>query len=302
MRSTEIIDEALRVYRKLAPILLRRSAVPAVFVLASVLFWTRAFGPRLFTTNSPGDATAQVGEAIFVVAVGLLVAGPLMVFGVAEATLQAVALATPYREGRRVDEAATAARARAAFPRAFGAGLLAFALAGTGPVLAFGFMALGGFLSDSRSVGGSLAGAFALVGVLGMIVGLIAALWAVGAYALAPAAALGGEGARGACRRSRRLMAGSQRVPGAYGTVWAVYGIMAVAALAEWAGIELALSLVPKVGFVPGSGPFAEALSLAEPFVIAWTLLPFWGTAVAVIDGERRVRKEGFDVELLAKG
>lgn len=302
MRSTEILDEALRVYRVLAPTLLRRSAVPAVFVLASVLFWTRVFGPRLFTTTAPNSVTTQVAESIFVLAVGLLVAGPLLIFGVAEAALQAVALVVPYREGRKVDEAAASSAVRAAFPRAFGAGLLAFLVAGAMPVLSFGLMALGGWFSDSASVGGDLAGYLAGFGLFLVFVGFGVAFWAVGAYALAPAATLRGEGARGACRRSRRLMAGAGRIPGGYGTVWAVYGVMAVAALAEWGGIAMAREFVPKTGAIPGAGPFNEALGLAAPFVVAWTLLPFWGTAVAVIDGERRVRKEGYDVELLANG
>lgn len=302
MRSTEILDEALRAYRMLAPALLRRSAVPAVFVLASVLFWTRAFGPRLFTTTAPNDAAAQVGEAGFVLAVGLLVAGPLLVFGVVEATLQAAALVTPFREGRKPDEVAASAAVRAAFPRAFGAGLLAFLVAGAVPVAAFGFMALGGFFSNSQSVGGELSGLFAIVGILGMMVGLIVSFWAVGAYALVPAAALRGDGARDACRRSVRLMKGVGSLPGGYGTVWSIYLVMAVVALAEWGGIAMARSLIPETGVIPGGGAFSETLSLAVPFVIAWTLLPFWGTAVAVIDGERRVRKEGYDVELLAKG
>jgi hypothetical protein len=71
--------------------------------------------------------------------------------------------------------------------------------------------------------------------------------------------------------------------------------------MAEWAGLALAVNYVPFASIAPGGGLFAEALSLAVPFVVAWTLLPFWGTAVAVIDVERRVRKEGYDVELLAR-
>jgi hypothetical protein len=302
LRSTEVLDEALRTYRVLAPTLLRRSAVPAVFVLASVLFWTRAFGPRLFTTSAGSSVTTQVGEAGFILAVGLLIGGPLLVFGVAEAALQAVALVTPYREGRPVDESAAGAAARRAFPRTLGAGLWAFLIAGSVPLLGFAMMALGGLAAAGTSDGDVSAGLLALAGSFALFGGMIFALWAVGAYALAPAATLRGEGARAACRHSRLLMSGTARIPGAYGTVWGVYAVIVVAALAEYAGIELARSLIPEAGGIPGGTLFAEALSLAEPFVIAWTLLPFWGTAIAVIDAERRVRKEGYDVELLAKG
>ena len=127
-------------------------------------------------------------------------------------------------------------------------------------------------------------------------------MWAIASYALAPAAALRGDGPRAACRRSRKLMAGDGRLPGGYGTVWAVYGVLFVSALAEWFGFRMVLDYVPFASVAPGGGLFAEVLSLAVPFVIAWTLLPLWGGAVAVMDGERRVRKEGYDVELLAKG
>ncbi len=302
MRPTEVLDEALRTYRILAPVLLRRSALPAVFVLASVLFWTRAFGPRLFTTNSPGDVAAQVGEAGFVLAVGLLVAGPLLVFGVVEATLQAVALAGAYREGRWKGEASAAAEARRAFPRAFGAGLWAFTVAALVPVVSFGFMAIGGLLAASTPSGDETPAFLAILGGFGVFAGLLLAGWAAGAYALAPAAALRGDGPREACRRSRRLMAGDGRVIGGGSTIWAVYFVLLVAAVAEWGGIALVREYVPFASVAPGGGLFSEALGLAVPFVVAWTLLPLWGTAVAVLDGERRVRKEGYDVELLAKG
>lgn len=298
LRSTEVLDEALRTYRVLAPALLRRSAVPAVFVLASVLFWTRVFGPRLFTTTSPGSTAAQVAESGFVLAVGLLVASPLLVFGVSEATLQAVALVTPYREGRPLDERGASAAVRRAFPRTLGAGLWAFLIAGSVPLSGFGLMALGGVLADASDS----AGVFALIGSLAFFFGGIFSLWAAGAYALAPAATLRGDSPRAACRRSRLLMNGADRVPGGYGSVWSVYGVILIAALAEWGGFELVLAYVPFSRIAPGGGLFAEALSLAIPFVVAWTLLPFWGTAVAVMDADRRVRKEGYDVELLAKG
>ncbi|RYG26303.1 hypothetical protein EON82_03900 [bacterium] len=297
LRAGEVLDEALHTYRILAPALLRRSAVPAVFVLASVLFWTRAFLPRLFTTNSPGDVSAQVVEAAIILAVGLLVGGPLLVFGVSEATLQAVALVTPYLERRAVDEIGAASAARTAFPRTLGAGLWAFLVAGSVPAFGFGMMALGGLLAENNEA----AGWVALFGVFALLLGLIFSLWAAGAYALIPAATLRGDSVRQACRRSRELMKGTARIPGGYGTVWGVYGVLFFAALAEWTGFALALNYVPFAAIAPGGGLFAEALSLAVPFVVAWTLLPFWGTAVAVIDIERRVRKEGYDVELLAR-
>jgi hypothetical protein len=163
-------------------------------------------------------------------------------------------------------------------------------------------MAMGGLLVAGTTGGDPSAGVFAFLGVLGMIVGFFVALWVLGAYALAPAAALRGEGPIASCKRSRKLMAGNARMPGGYGTVWGVYSVVGIAALAEWGGISLARELIPFAGNLPGGGLFGELLSLAVPFVVAWTLLPFWGTAVAVIDAERRVRKEGYDVELLAKG
>ena len=298
LRTGEVLDEALQTYRYLAPTLLRRSAVPAVFVLASVLFWTRAFLPRLFTTTSPGNVSAQVVEAAFVLAIGLLVGGPLLVFGVSEATVQAVALATAYREGRGTDESSAAVSARMAFPRTLGAGLWAFLVAGSVPALGFAMMALGGLLADRSEAGGVVA----LIGVFVLIIGLLFSLWAAGAYALIPAATLRGDGVRQACRRSRELMRGTGHLPGGYGTIWGIYGVLFLAALAEWAGMALAVHYVPFASIAPGGGLFAETLSLAVPFVVAWTLLPFWGTAVAVIDIERRVRKEGYDVELLSRG
>lgn len=302
MRPTEVLDEAFRTYRILAPILLRRSALPAVFVLASVLFWTRAFGPRLFTTTSPGDSAAQVAEAGFVLAVGLLVAGPLLVFGVVEATLQAVALASAYREGRWKGEAAAQAEARKAFPRAFGAGLWAFCVAGSIPVASFGLMALGGLLTSATSSDDAIPALLAILGGFGLFFGLFFAASIGGSYALAPAAALRGDRPRAACRRSRLLMAGDARVLSGVGTIWSVYGVLFVAALAESGGISLVAHYIPFARIAPGGGLFAEGLSLAIPFVVAWTLLPLWGTAVAILDGERRVRKEGYDIELLAKG
>jgi hypothetical protein len=221
-----------------------------------------------------------------------------LVFGVSEATLQAVALVTAYREGRAVDEISSAASARMAFPRTLGAGLWALFVAGLVPALGFAMMALGGLLADGSDAGGVVA----LLGVFVLLLGLLFSLWAAGAYALIPAATLRGDGARQACRRSRELMKGTGRIPGGFGTIWGVYGVLFLAALAEWGGLALAVRYVPFASIAPGGGLFAEALSLAVPFVVAWTLLPFWGTAVAVIDTERRVRKEGYDVELLARG
>lgn len=301
LRSTEVLDEALRAYRANAPALLRRSALPAVFVLAAVTFWTRVFLPSLDTTHAPNDVSAQVIEAWLAVGSGLILGVPLFLLGITEATLQAVALISPIREGRRVDEIAANAAARKAFWPALGANLWTALLGLTVPLVAFGFMALGGQLTAHTAQDDATAGVFALLGVFGLLGGTGAALWVISAYALAPAEVLRGNGPIAACRRSRKLMSGRGSVPGGYGNIWAVYGVLLLATIAEAGGIEIA-KLIFRLGTqVAGGGLFAEFLSLAEPFVVAWTLLPLWGAAIAVIEAERRVRKEGFDVELLAQ-
>ena len=273
-----------------------------MLVLASVLFCTRAFGPRLFTTASPGNASAQIVEAAFVFMAAVVVAGPLFVLGVAEATTQSVALARADRETGVGDERSPIERARFAFPRAFGAGLLAYGAVCVVPAFSFGLMAAGGYLAGVTSGNDATAGLLALAGGFGLLFGLLFALWAIGAYALAPACALRGAGVRAALGESRRLMAASGGVSGGLGAVWVVYGVLGIAVIAETVGLSLAVELLPLAGAIPGAGLFAEAISLGTPFVVAWTLLPLWGVAVAVIDVERRVRKEGYDVELLARG
>jgi hypothetical protein len=43
-----------------------------------------------------------------------------------------------------------------------------------------------------------------------------------------------------------------------------------------------------------------RAFDLIPPFLIIWTLLPVWASVITIVYYERKIRLEGYDIDVLA--
>ncbi|HSI72101.1 MAG TPA: hypothetical protein VK934_02905, partial [Fimbriimonas sp.] len=94
----------------------------------------------------------------------------------------------------------------------------------------------------------------------------------------------------------------------AFGSIHSVYFLLIVAGLIFLGSVEFAFSMlsVPErlSSWLAGSWVqplLLEALDLAPLYLVIWALVPAWATALTVIYYERRVRIEGYDIEVLGR-
>ena len=122
-----------------------------------------------------------------------------------------------------------------------------------------------------------------------------------------PAAILEHLKANAAAKRSRQLLKRSGYHPSGTGTIWALYFmlviLMLVLDIGLYASFEL-LSINEHVSNFFGQAAvgtlFLKALDLIPPFLTIWTLIPVWASVITIVYYERKIRLEGFDIDVLA--
>ncbi len=147
------------------------------------------------------------------------------------------------------------------------------------------FRKLGTLLGAWILTGLQIAAGFLLVLVPGII-------WALSYCLLTPVIMLEGLSAVDSRKRSWELTKGSR---------WQIFGLYLVYLLVSY-GLVFLVGLVSRLtaGAVTGQGvisPLAQLISLAGRVLLA----PFGGIVTVLIYYNQRIRKEGFDLELLAE-
>lgn len=309
MKVNEILDLSGRAYQAIGRPVLAAVAVPCLFCMAGfAFFWSYAF-PAIWTTRDPSSTTGQLGEALVAVLLGLFVAAPLFVIGASYASVITSSMVSDFMLGNVPDvEVAKRSALRRLpslvwlFVRQLLSSIVFF-------LVSLGLLMISALMSESNA--DALAGPalLAALATFGIVVGLAWAPYCACRFGLAPAAMLAENvGVSQAMKRSVSLLKRDRGVSGGYEAL--INGIVLITLLylvGAWGLMGLAAEM--GVGtfladrFV-GSG-WADLLTSVFGylpwFLVIWVTIPLWSTICTITYFERRVRKEGFDIEVLAQ-
>ena len=308
MKSSEVLDTALRVYQRMGLLFLRLSLVPALFCLASIAFVDTYIVPNIFTTSAKGGAEKMMGEFAGTISMGLFVGGPLFLLGLSYSTAIVVRLVSSYMLGEPADPDYAVQQATQALPKLFLLNLRELLTSLSGILVSTAIIGVGGYRSQTTDASDASAGVLVAVGFLGMLGGVMLFLYFIAWDSLSvPAAILEHLKANAAAKRSRQLLKRSGYHPSGTGTIWALYFmlviLMLVLDIGLYASFEL-LSINEHVSNFFGQAAvgtlFLKALDLIPPFLTIWTLIPVWASVITIVYYERKIRLEGFDIDVLA--
>jgi hypothetical protein len=313
--SSELVDAALRIYQRQGMRMLRLTALPTLFCLASLTFLLDYILPAFTTTKNADSLGGQALEVVFTVCLGLFVAGPLFLTGLTYASTLVVRLAADDLEGMATSENSVLRFARSALPRLFVQNLKEVLLSASGILVAVGIMLLGSLLTTLTPSDSPVAGLVAVLGFLGLGVGGLIFLYVLSLDALVvPVTVLESETGRAVSKRSRSLLGSPKhRMLGApigsgYGPIWNVYLASLFIFFASFFGLkgidallDLQVRLTAWLGSSILKGIFTTAVQMVPLYIALWLCIPIWATAITVIYFERRVRLEGLDILKLSE-
>lgn len=308
MKTNEILDLATRAYQGVGWPILQAVVAPTLCCMAGfVFFWSYVF-PAIWTTKESSGAVGDLSGAITAVALGIFVAAPLLLIGSAYTTALSTHIVSDYMLGNVPHVEAAKRGARRRLTSVLGVFLRQMAVSIGFLVLSVGLLMLSAVLSDGTSDSGYQV-LFATVGLLGIVLGFVWLPIGLCRDALASAAmVIEGVNGKEAARRSRELLKGARGVPSGYDTLG--HGFILVGLLYLLAAWGL-MSLVSQLGvgeFLANHAVGSAWSDLLDAmfgyfpwFLVIWVTVPLWSMICTILYFERRVRKEGYDIEVLAK-
>ena len=300
----DLIDRAVRLYRRHLITLMRIAAPPVVVTAIGSVCWTIGLR-RVFTT--PETATLLFYILLLIVAASLIIGGhifSLIVMGGASRNL-----VTHLLYGEPVLARTTYAAVRSRFWSLLGATLLVVIWLGIGAMLGgFGAYIIVIILGLTIYFVAQIAPAVVTV-IFGIVIGLVATavfLWLfffmAGKVAYVPQVLLvEGKGVFESISRSFSLAKGNVRrlMAMTFFITFATYSaLMLLVALLEFFAWLNGVTLSP---FNAAEWPiwYAIAYSVMEP-LSAILLAPVWMLGMSLLYVDERVRHEGYDIELMA--
>lgn len=307
MASGEILDTALSVYQALGWTILKLTALPTVFCLASVAFVWEYVLPSFGLTDHPADVKAQVGEAIVTLGIAIGVAGPLFLLGLAYTSGVVVTLVADFMLGRSPNPHSASAVGLRALTKLLL--LLIYELiVGWSGILIATCLLMASALMPTGGPNDAWAAAASGSAIVAYAAGFLILPAVMVRHALAPAiAVVEGLGHRATARRSVALMKATPWQPSGYSAAWliaACVGLLLVLLLPGlsaglgWIGISGEVHLAPTVPLLDQI--LSRAIVQVPAYLAIWTLVPVWCAGITILYFERRVRLEGYDIEALA--
>lgn len=309
MTSGEVLDTALAIYQRHGFLFLRRSVGAAFLTLAALEFLTSYVLPGLQKTSDPSSLATQLGEVVYTLGIGLVVAAPLMLYGISYATTLAIYISSQDLTGAVTDEQKGAEMAGKTVAGLFRVLLFTVFRGLTGVLVSALLMMLGAVIAAVTPDSNWLPGILSLIGVLGLLAGGVIFLIVISKDSLAPAAfVIEGVDAKEAVNRSRTLMKAHPIHGSGVGNLFPAYFLLGFVLLVQIGGMEMAAALL---GIFESSTAFLSTLPfypvwrdlvrLIPEFLAVWTLVPLWGCILSTTYYDRRVRIEGLDIDILAK-
>lgn len=307
MKTGEIVDNALRTYQRLGVTFLRLTAGPALLCLAASAFVLNYVLPGLLTTRNANDFLYQVGEVFVALTLALFIGGPLFLIGLSYTTVLVVSLTSDDVMGNKPDTDAALKMARQRLWTLFRLNMRELLSSLSGVFISTIVMLLGAFIADRTPDTDVTAGLVSLVGVLGLFAGFFVFLFFIGRDALAPAAVvLENLNPAQAAARSRDLQRNHAIQGSGAWPILSVYLLLGFVSLVLLLGMYTIQEFLPFeggrfLGGLPFGALWTEAYELLPLFITLWTVTPIWASVVTVSYYDRRIRLEGFDIEVLAK-
>jgi hypothetical protein len=309
MEASEVMDLAMRVYQNFGLILLKATALPALFCFAAIAFVLEFVLPSFGQTSHAGNTGAQVGEALGSLSLAIGVGGPLFLIGVSYASAVTVFLVADFIAGHPPSVSGAHAGARRALKRMLGLNVRELFTAWSGLLAGFAALAGSALLSEVLAPDNVWSALGGIVAILGLTVGIFLLPWILARHALAPAAICLEEAKVGhAIRRSLDLLRGTPWAPSGYGTILMALMVEVFLVLMIWIGASASLGLFDAFDHArvltqwPVVGVLLEKTLQLFPFFLAvWTVIPVWTTTTTLLYYERRIRLEGYDILALAQ-
>lgn len=307
MTTAEVNDLALQVYQTLGRPILRLTALPTVFCLAAFAFILQVVFPALTQTSQPGNINVMLGEAAIALGLGIFVGVPLFLLGVAYITGAVTSLVSDFMIGNVPDPEASRREAAKFLPKLLKLKFRELLVSMWAFLASFLLLMLSAYLDRSNPYGWE-AGLVSMVGVVGILAGFIVLAVVHSSHALAPIIVqIEGLKAGEAAKRSRYLLksvrgdSSSTALTNAYALIILIWLILA-------ASIGTLLGFIEAEGMMKflGGGSwfstlFSAVLEMLPWYLMLWVTIPIWSATATIVYFERRVRKEGYDIEALAK-
>ncbi|MCH8274696.1 MAG: hypothetical protein IH851_07895 [Armatimonadetes bacterium] len=307
LKSGEVFDAAFTLYRRDGLQLLRLIAVPAAATFGMLALSWHLIGPSLFTTEHPESVLMQAWELIIMLGIGLFAAAPFIFLAYSYMS-GAVALFVSDRHLGRWPNAAVIHRLTLRkLPRLVLANLAILLAVCAGWIVGGGLLLLSALISARTGDADPYAPVISVLGVLGLMGGTLVLPFAFSAYCLAPLVLLLERvSVRRALSRSRELMGGLSDP--ARMTAIGLAVVTLLLQLLLWGSLQLPAGMLEQGAFTAdiASGTLLfkvayQMVSLLGAFVSFILVHPVLISGLTLLYYDRRVRAEGYDIELLSQ-
>lgn len=297
MSSADIVDSSVRVLQVIVGPLWRYGLPALMLAIGSLLVSYQIFFPRLFVTRDASNFELQASEVVATLSIMFALAMPVYLIGIASFTILVSRLTADAFQDREVNGEAAAHAARERIWPVFLL-LLRIGWMASLPVIATIALILVAGLTDELTA--------MITSTISFFLMIVSFFWVPTVFwmnSLAPVvAALEGLRGRDALRRGRALAAG-----GGLGSTLLVFFLSGFLLLLLAGGLLAGYQILglPEaiVTFITHSW-LAElvetAINILPVFVAAFITTPILVAGLTVVYFDRRVRREGYDIEVLA--
>ena len=309
LTSSEVLDIGTHVYRRIALSVLPRTFAPSMLCAAAIAFSTTFIQTNLFRTTTGSSSATQFAEAALAVMLTILVGGPLFIVGVANATGPVIKLASDCMLGNEPNlkeaDQAGASKVSSLTWVMFGV-ILRTLWAPLGGLLLLAFSVFADSLPGWANLFGALP---AILGLFAIAASLLIVPIVIHKTALAPVlSVIEGITGKHAIKRAASLMATDKTLTSTAGATFSFLLLAGVLYLSISIGVSIVFNFLSLGQMLTtlSPGPWAHALITglvkAFPYWLAlWVILPFWGSVITTLYYDRRVRLEGFDIQVLSE-
>lgn len=309
LKRLECVDLTVNAFRSLGWGILWKTALPALYCWTVIHFTFDYVLADFFTTKAGTAVQAQLQETLFKLGLAFFVGLPLLLVGVAYVSAVASAMVGDWVAGVIPNANVAAAEARRKLPKAIAVVALEVATVSPAFIIAAAclfFSAFGGALFGKTDA--EIPAIQALFGFLGIVIGFLISTYRwVSSALVVPVIMNEDVPTHKASTRSRSLLrikvfdrSGDAAISNLMGTLFLVELALSagLATLIEaFAGMGLVASSIRTTG----SSPVAIVLDLISGFVLIWIVITFGAIGRAIVYFDRRIRIEGYDIELMAR-